>query len=241
MEAAVPEEPGFAARRLLRAARAGTLATIDDEGAPFASLVTPAIAPDGTVLMLLSSLAAHTRHLHARPDCAFMVTGAPDGPNPQTCPRITLTGRAAPAPDPALRRFWVEHHPYAAFYADFADFALWRLVPLAAHVVAGFARAARLSAAELLPSPAAVQALEAAASRIVAHCNNDHADALNLLAQHRGQPGNWHMLSVDCDGFDMTDEDRVLRVAFDAPVSDAPGVRAAMVRLIHQAQEGVLF
>jgi putative heme iron utilization protein len=233
----VPDDAGFSARCLLRAARAGTLATQDAGNAPFASLVTPAIAPDGSVLMLLSELAAHTRHLRANPACALMVVGAAAEMNPQTAPRVTVTGRAAPEADPALRRFWVAHHPYAAMYADFSDFSLWRLVPEAAHVVGGFARADRLTAAELLPPAGAVRALEAAAARIVGHCNDDHADSLNLLARRHGHAGHWRMLAVDCDGFDLVSGEHVLRMAFDAPVEDGPGVRAALVRLVTAAQE----
>ena len=41
------------ARKLLRASRAGTLAT-SAQGQPFASLVTPACAPDLSLLLLLS-------------------------------------------------------------------------------------------------------------------------------------------------------------------------------------------
>ncbi len=232
----MPEDSGFAARCLLRAARSGTLATQDADNTPFASLVTPAVAPDGSVLLLLSELAAHTRHLRANPACALLVMGAPVEVNPQTAPRVTVTGRAVPEPDPALRRFWVEHHPYAAIYADFTDFALWRMVPAAAHVVGGFARAGRLSGAALLPPPQAVRALAAAAPRVVAHCNDDHADALDLLARRQGRTGQWRMLGVDCDGFDLVSGDHVIRVAFDTPVEDGPGVRAALVRLVRAAQ-----
>jgi len=56
------DSPAWAARKLLRAARSGTLATAID-GQPFASLVTPATAPDASVLLLLSDLSEHTRHL----------------------------------------------------------------------------------------------------------------------------------------------------------------------------------
>jgi putative heme iron utilization protein len=234
--AIVSPDNGFTARCLLRAARAGTLATQSAENTPFASLVTHALAPEGSALMLLSSLAAHTRHLRANPHCALMVVGEADGPNPQTAPRVTLTGQAVPEPNAALRGFWRAHHPYAAGYADFTDFALWRLVPAGAHLVGGFARAATLSAAELLPPEDAVQALAAAAERIMTHCNNDHADALNRLAQRRGHTGGWQMISVDCDGFDMACGDDVLRLAFAAPVSDAPGVRAALVSLVRDAE-----
>jgi putative heme iron utilization protein len=230
------ENNGFAARCLLRAARAGTLATQAEDKTPFASLVTPAIAADGAVLMLLSSLAAHTRHLRADPQCALMVMGQAENENPQTAPRVTITGRAEPAADPALRRFWVAHHPYAALYADFTDFGLWRLVPRAGHFVGGFARAKTLAADELLPLPDAVAAVAQAQQRILAHCNADHADALKLMARAQGHGGDWRMLSVDIDGFDMVQDDSVLRINFDAPVADAAGVRAALVRLVEAAR-----
>ena len=71
------EDPGssalgtaFEARKLLRAARSGTLATAVDGGQPFASLVTPACAPDLSRLLLLSNLSEHTRHLCAEPRCS---------------------------------------------------------------------------------------------------------------------------------------------------------------------------
>ncbi len=81
----------LAARTLLRAPVA-TLATAED-GQPYASLVTPAPAPDLSLLMLLSGLSPHTRHLRADGRCALMVVGEATGANPQTAPRLTVTGR----------------------------------------------------------------------------------------------------------------------------------------------------
>jgi hypothetical protein len=118
-------DPAFAARCLLRAARWGTLAT-NAGNQPFASLVTHAVAPDGAVLLLLSALADHTRHLMDSPSCALMVTGAPAGPNWQTAPRVTVTGRAERVDDPAARAFWLARHPYAREYAVFTDFSVCR-------------------------------------------------------------------------------------------------------------------
>ena len=69
-------------------------------------------------------------------------------------------------------------HPYAAMYAEFGDFSLWRIRPLGGLYVGGFARAARLRAADLAPDAAAVAAIEAAEAGIMAHCNDDHPDAL---------------------------------------------------------------
>src|ERR1700722_10131217 len=91
--------PAFEARKLLRAARAGTLATAADGGQPFASLVTPACTPDLSVLLLLSNLSEHTRHLRAEPRCSIMVSGPAESANPQTAPRVTVTGLAELADD----------------------------------------------------------------------------------------------------------------------------------------------
>ncbi|HET9147145.1 MAG TPA: pyridoxamine 5'-phosphate oxidase family protein, partial [Acetobacteraceae bacterium] len=79
------------ARSLLRAARSGSLA-VNGDGAPLIALVTPALAPDGAPLMLLSRLSAHTRALEADGRCALMVAGPPPEANPQTSPRLSLTG-----------------------------------------------------------------------------------------------------------------------------------------------------
>ena len=218
---------------LLRAARAGTLATVQD-GQPFASLVTPATAPDRSVLMLLSNLSEHTRHLKADPRCSLMVTGAATGQNPQTAPRFTLTGLATRIEDAALKARWLALHPYAALYADFADFALWRIEIRAGMLVGGFARAYRLKQAALAAEPAAVAAIEAAAGSIIEHCNADHAGAMALLA---GTPGAWRMVAVDIDGCDLADGELVRRVAWSVPVTDAGAIRAELVKLVRIARD----
>jgi len=235
MADSVPDETGFAARCVLRAGRVGTLATLSD-GQPFASLVTPAVAPDGAVLMLLSALAAHTRHLAASPRCAVMVAGPAQTENPQTAQRVTVIGEAVRATDESWRRYWVARHPYASLYANFSDFAVWRLAPEAGHFVGGFAQAHVLGRAQLLPEPMHVASVAEAEAGIVAHCNADHEDALSLLAGAQGQSGAWRMIGVDVDGFDVIQDDTVMRIAFDAPVQDAAGIRRALVRMIGVAR-----
>lgn len=218
---------------LLRAARAGTLATVQD-GQPFASLVTPATAPDRSVLMLLSDLSEHTRHLKADPRCSLMVAGAATGLNPQTAPRLTLTGTAARIQDAGLKARWLALHPYAALYADFGDFALWRIEIRAGMLVGGFARAHRLKQSALAADPAAVAAIDAASAAIMAHCNADHPDALALLA---GTPGAWRMVAVDVDGCDLAAGERVRRIVWSAPAADAGAIRAELVKLVRIARD----
>lgn len=225
------DAPAWAARKLLRGARAGTLAT-SLSGQPFASLVTPATAPDLAVLLLLSDLSDHTRHLRAEPRCALLVTGAPETTNPQTAPRATVTGLAERIDDAAQKVRYLALHPYASLYADFGDFGIWRIRPTGGLFVGGFARAARLRLADLTPDLAAVAAISAAETDIIAHCNSDHPDAMARIA---GQPGAWRMVTVDVDGCDLAQGEEVVRVSWSAPVSEPGAVRAELVRLSRSA------
>jgi heme iron utilization protein len=147
---AANQERNFAreAAALLCAARSGTLATTEN-GRPHASLVTPALGPDGNPLLLLSELAAHTRHLRADPRCALLVIGVAADENPQTTPRLSLLGTAHPTQDPAARAAYLTIHPYAEFYAGFTDFHFWSMKLDEAHYVGGFAAAAVLKIAAL--------------------------------------------------------------------------------------------
>jgi len=212
------------ARKLVRAARVGTLATVA-QGQPFASLVTPATAPDLSVLLLFSDLSEHTRHLRDDPRCAILVAGTPESANPQTTPRITLTGRAEPIDDRAFRARYLAVHPYAALYADFGDFHLWRMRPEGALFVGGFGRAARLEADKLMPEPAAVAAIAEAEAAIIAEWNRDHGDVLARLA---GEPGDWRLVAIDVDGCDIGSGERVRRIHWSAPVGSVTDVRQAL-------------
>jgi len=90
----------------------------------------------------------------------------------------------------------------------------------------------------LLPEPAAVAALAAAETDILAHVNGEHADALSAIA---GKPGRWRLVALDVDGFDLgpaehPDDKATLRHPWSAPVHDAAGVRAELIRLARAAR-----
>jgi len=225
------DSPGWQARKLLRAVRSATLATAA-HGQPFAALVTPATAPDLSMLLWLSTLSEHTRQLMAEPRCALLVCGVPEGVNPQTAPRLSVTGLAERVEDAGLKQRWLSVHPYGSLYADFADFGLWRIRPMGGNFVAGFARATRLRLADLTPDPDAVSAVAQAAESVMMHCNQDHADAMARIGRAAGgAKGEWRMVGVDVDGIDLEQGEAVMRVPFAAPVTDASAIRSELVRL----------
>ena len=149
------DEARALARRLLHEARHGALAVLEPEtGVPMVSRV--AVGWDGeAALVLVSTLALHTRGLLANPASSLLV-GEP-GPkgDPLTHPRLTLMTRAERADKAACHEAWLAAHPKTTLYYDFADFVMMRLVVRAAHLNGGFGRAFRLTPEDLREPPRA--------------------------------------------------------------------------------------
>lgn len=209
------------------------------EGSPYASLVLVACGHDAAPILLISDLADHTRNAKADARASLLFDGTLGLDDPLTGARVSLLGRLAPSDDPGLRARFLGRHPSAAMYADFADFGFYRLDLERAHLVAGFGAIHWIDAGEVLYDDAGAAALAAAEAEIVAHMNADHADAVALIAGRAlGRPAEagWTMTGVDPEGCDLRLGDRVVRAAFDKPVSDAEQARVELVRLTKRAR-----
>ena len=147
------EEARETTRHLLRDARFATLATINENFYPFASLVTFALDRDGTPFLLVSRLSGHTKHLLADPRCSLLV-GEPGKGDPLAHARITIQCSAsiidrASDENIILRTLFIARHPKAALYIDFPDFLYIRLTMKEASLNGGFGKAFRLKSDDL--------------------------------------------------------------------------------------------
>ncbi|MBX9758857.1 MAG: DUF2470 domain-containing protein [Beijerinckiaceae bacterium] len=224
------------AKRLMRSIRAGALATISQDGFPFASLVNVATDFDGSPLLLMSSLSAHTRYLDAEPRASLLLSEGGKG-DPLAHPRLTLTGHAVRVSDEAPRarvkaRF-LARHPKSALYADFGDFSFWRIDILRAHLNGGFARAASFEAAQIVTDVSDAAELVEIESSAIAHMNADHPDALQLYAVKLcGEAeGRWRATGVDPEGMDLASGDLTARLAFPARVTGGDALRRVLAEL----------
>lgn len=140
---------------MVMGARWGALATVGPEG-PLASMVAYAAEPGlGGLLMFLSGLSQHTRNLLSDPACSLVI-GAPDPGegDPQTLPRVTLNGSAAPLPRDGgdFARLWPVYasaFPDALSRLSLPDFLLFRMRILTVRYVGGFARAFTITGEQL--------------------------------------------------------------------------------------------
>jgi len=230
------------AKELLRSVRAGALATLVPGNAfPFASLVNVATAPDGSPILLLSRLAAHTRHLASDPRLSLLLvqTGAGD---PLAHPRVTIMGSGECVTDPdgrtALKARFLAKHPQSALYADFGDFAFWRVAMEEAHLTGGFGHQGHFKANLMVTPLDGAEALVAAEAQALAEVNAQHQDALaRFAAALAGKPdGPWQATGIDPEGIDLGCGDQTARIAFPRPVRGLEDLRETLPPLIVAAR-----
>jgi heme iron utilization protein len=225
------------ARSLLRTASRAALASLEPAtGWPYGSLVTVATTLDGRPLLLVSGLSLHTRGLAGDPRCSLLLDSTGPG-DPLAHPRLTIFGRSVfldrddPSGRHARERF-LNRHPKAARYADFADFSFVRIDPERALLNAGFGRASELAAADFLSvMTPALEPLQSMECDAIAHMNRDHADAVRQIAATLcgGQEGDWQVVGLDAEGMDMALADTHLRYAYPEPLQEAGQLRARLV------------
>jgi len=141
-------------RTLIGEARHAALASLQPgSGHPLASRVGLACFADGTPLIFISALAAHTGALLADPRCSLLV-GTPGKGDPLAHARVSILCQAEVITDAqeisAARKCYLAAHPKAQLYIDLPDFRFFRLRPLEASFNGGFGRGFRLEAADLL-------------------------------------------------------------------------------------------
>src|SRR5207302_6508612 len=111
MKTAPDFDPKLAAKKLLREGRSGALATLmPGSGDPYCSLVNVATAADGAPLLLISTLAIHTKNLLNDPRCSLMIDERKDG-DPLEGGRVMLMGTAEKTADPDARRRYLGRQP----------------------------------------------------------------------------------------------------------------------------------
>ena len=231
-------DPKLAAKKLLREGRSCALATLTPPaGDPYCSLVNVATAADGAPLLLISRLAVHTKNILADPRVSLMLDERKEG-DPLQGARVMLMGTAAATDDAEARRRYLARQPEAEMFAGFADFAFYRMELKAAHLVAGFGRIVDLKPQDVLTDTADAAELVAAEPGILAHMNDDHADAVRLYATKLlGAPdGEWRCVGCDPEGLELQHGRTALRLPFRQRVRSTGVLRQVLKQMADEAR-----
>ena len=231
-------DPKVAAKKLMREARSGALATLmPGSGDPYCSLVNVATAADGSPLLLISTLAIHTKNIQTDGRVSLMLDERKEG-DPLQGARVMLMGAAMVTADENDRRRYLARQPEAEMFAGFRDFAFYRIVISAAHLVAGFGRIVDLKPGDILVDVAGAEDLLASEAGAVAHMNEDHADACRLYATALcGAPdGGWRCAGLDPEGLELQNGRLALRLPFPQRVNGSGPLRAVLKKMADEAR-----
>jgi putative heme iron utilization protein len=231
------------ARTLVAQIPTGTLCTLalEPAGYPYGSFVTVAFDA-GNPVFLISGLAEHTRNLEQDERASLLVaeSGAAD---PLANGRVTMLGPCARVENDggSARAAFLAAHPNAAYYADFRDFAFWKLRVNAIRYIGGYGRMSWISQAEWHAAEPDPLAPFAAGS--IAHMNADHADAMVLYCKAFSKATEITaatMTGVDRYGFEMSaktaEGPRPVRVAFEKPVGTPEELRTVLIAMVKDAR-----
>ncbi len=210
------------AKRLMRLARTAALATLDPtSGGPLTTLVGVASDFDGAPLFLMSTLARHTQHLAADSRASVLLTDVPERGDPLNHPRLTLNGRVEKAQSARVRTRYLQRNPKAKLYADFADFAFFRLAIETVHFNGGFGRADALTSADVLIARDAEALLAEAEPRLIERVNALGDVAVARLAGRKAAGRQaWRAIGLDAEGLDLAAGGHAARLPFDSPARD---------------------
>ena len=224
------------ARHLLRKNRFGMLATLSKKfsGHPFGSITPYILDHDAQPVILISTLAEHTKNIDKDNRVSLLVHEA--GDNVQVEARITVLGDCARMQDQEqVKTRYLRYFPNASGYFDTHDFFFYCIAPIMIRYIGGFGEIHWIPAKDFT---APENHLAVQEEGILAHMNQDHAQNLHDYCHHyQGKKAkNVKMVGIDCDGFDVRADGELLRFDFDAPALDAMQAREALVKMAKESK-----
>jgi hypothetical protein len=224
--------------------RIGSLATHSRKqpGFPFGSVMPYGADEQGRPIFLISSMAMHTQNLKADARASLLVMQDGEG-DPLGAARVTLVGEALPvsvAEIPAARELYLSRYEGARHWVDFEDFGFYRMQPADVYFIGGFGVMGWVTAEEYLG--AAPDPLAESAAGILRHMNQDHTEALLLVARAAGESDAEvaNMTALDRLGFHvrLRSGERVYgaRISFPHEVRTAAEVRSVLIEMVQSAR-----
>ncbi len=231
------------ARTIAESTNTGTLATLTDDGDPWASYVTYGLL-GGAPVLCVSNLAEHGRNLATDPRASIAIVAPSSESDPLASGRVTLAGvveSPTGAELAAARDAHLSAVAAAKYYIDYSDFTLWVLRVQRVRWVGGYGRMESTTGEEYAAATADPVAPHTAGA--IAHLNADHADSLAAMARALG--GYPDTTAATCTGADRYGLDLRLvtdrgiaytRVGYAAPIDSIDQLRSATVELARRAR-----
>ncbi len=221
------------AQQFLFSAQTGVLSThsVKYPNYPFGSVTPFVLNHQGMPVILISSLAEHTKNIIQNNHVSLLLFNQAD--DLQANARLTLLAKAEQTDkDNALMRArYLRYLPQATTYFDAHDFTFYTLYITHGRYIAGFGKMGWIEG-ENFQIPSNPLFIEETA--IISHMNIDHVEHLKAYCQHYHQieTSAAEMIGIDSLGFDVRhNTGQRLRFSFEQAISNAQEARMALVAM----------
>lgn len=231
------EEIGKTARNFLRENSVGVLAThsLDVEGYPFGSVTPYVVDQTGFPIILISTLAQHTRNIKSNKKVSLTIFSQ-ETDDVQSGARLTWIGdaEALSKDDKEMRKKYLRYFPNSKTHTEMSDFSFYQINLKRARFIGGFGQIAWVEPAVILLE----NALHNFESDIIDHMNEDHVSTMKDYCEglKRIVASKVHMIGIDTEGFDLLVDNKRVRFLVEKPIITAEDARAALVLLARKAR-----
>ena len=223
-------------RELLLTAKCGILSThsIDVPGYPFGSVTPYCLDYDGRPVILISSIAQHTKNICSNPKISLTITEEVIS-DPQSHARLTYLADAEKINDRVheVSERYYRYFPQSSDYHRTHDFSFYRLNLVRARFIGGFSKIYWLERGHiLLKNPFTADEEKG----IISHMNKDHKNALKYYGE-RFKNLDWQreeeifMAGIDGEGFDLSVSNRFFRFSFPKRISNLKEARTVLTEM----------
>lgn len=229
------EKKAAAARELFLSQYQGVLSThsVDVAGYPFGSVVPYCLNTLGLPVILISTIAQHTKNILSDPRLSLLATPG-DADDIQTVGRITYIGEAEKLDQndtDSIERYY-HYFPQSRDYHLTHDFNFYSLKPTRIRFIHGFGQIFWVEKEDfILANPFSLDEEE----QMYNHMNRDHSDAIKHYCVLNGitldNSTIPEMIGIDSEGFHLRIDSRIHRVLFNERVSTTTEVRKALVEM----------
>jgi len=255
--------PSRDVRQWLHECHSGTLGTLSTkkgiEGFPVGSIVPFAVDGQGRPLILIASIAAHTRNLKADNRATLFVHNSHASGDPQSSWRASLVGRFtqlvprsedAELPEYAeaiseqewseIMARYTERVPNAPGYLKTHGFSFWRFSTIESiRYIAGFGRICWIPG-EKYANEVASSAHPEMEQGAMAHMNDDHQENMKEICRSffDVDPAHVEMTALDIGGIVMKTQgpDGYHACSFESLVEQAGDYKSQIIKLLSKAR-----
>lgn len=226
----------FDAKTLVRQQHSGVLSTHSqsEKGYPFGSIVPYYMTSEGDLIIYISQIAQHTRNIKGDHKVSMTIFDhlADDS---QASGRVTLLGDAQLIEDESVKAQYFDLFPQAEGYHQTHDFMFYKISQQRVRYIGGFGKIHWINKEDWQLE---LMDWSKVSSGIVAHMNEDHQDAMQLMLSHQFniEAKRIKMLSAFCEGVHIQANNNIYYWPFDLPCITSTQVREQLVKATHQAR-----